>query len=257
MGRAARVWAALMVPFWTVLPGMGLIDLQVMFVENTYYADSVGLMVSWGVFFTILLGVPFGWVAARPTQALPVVALIGICVVTALVGAVLGLQWQAAGVALLIAATALPLVPAARRQLSPTALRLAVRPNVLALAAVMTPFAVTYAADAFSMARNEPSPEPWKTNGVDHWPFQGALAIALVAFVVVIGLWPRAVPVFRAVAALALATVALSWAMHPDTVGSVDSPVITGAAVLIAVLVALVRGPEDGRGYDSRPVESL
>lgn len=145
MGRAARVWAALMVPFWTVLPGMGLIDLQVMFVENTYYADSVGLMVSWGVFFTILLGVPFGWVAGRPTQALPLVALIGICVVAALVGAVLGLQWQAAGVALLIAAAALPLIPAARRQLSPTALRLGVRPNVLALAAVMTPFAVTYA----------------------------------------------------------------------------------------------------------------
>lgn len=240
-GVAARVWAALMVPFWTVLPGMGLIDLQTMFFEGGFYADSVGLMVSWGVFFTILVGLPFGWAAARPAQTLPVVALLALCAVTVLLGAVLGSQWEPAGVAVLLAATALPLAPTALRQGSVEGVRMRVRPAVLALAAVMTPFAYRYAADAFAAARNDPSPEPWKTNGVDHWPVQGSLAIALVLMVVMIGVWPRAIPVIRAAAALALGSLALAWGMHPDTVGSVDSPLLAGGTMLVAILVALVR----------------
>lgn len=245
-GRAARIWAALMVPFWTVLPGMGLLDLQTMFIEDGYYADSVGLMVSWGVFFTILVGLPFGWAAARPSHTGPVVALLGICAVTLLVGAPLGGQWEPALVAVLLTLTALPLVPSARRQAAREGMRLSPRPGVLALAAATAPFAHLYAADAFGTARDDPSPEPWKTNGVDHWPVQGSLAIALVLLIVAIGVWPRAVPLFRAVVALALGSLALAWAMHPDTVGAVDSPLVTGGTLLVAILVALVRNPDEG-----------
>ena len=255
LGTAARVWAALMLPFWMVLPGMGLIDLQTMFVESTYYWDTVGLMVSWGVFFTILVGLPFGWAAARPAETLPVVVVQGVCAVALLVGAALGAQWEPGVVALLLALAVLPLVPAARRQAAREGLLLSPRPAVLALAAVATPFAYVYASDAFATARTDPSPEPWRTNGVDHWPVQGSLAIALVALILTIGLWPRAVPVIRAVVAVALAMLALSWAMHPTTVGSVDSPLLTGGTILAAILVALV-GPQRPGLDRSGPVGS-
>jgi len=236
----ARVAAALMVPFWTVLPGMGLIDLQVMFVPGSYYSDSVGLMVSWGVLTTLLVGLPFAWFVARPSQALPVAVVLGVCAVAVLVGAVLGGQWPPAAVAALIVVTALPVLPAALRQARAEGLRLRVRPGFLVLTALTVPFAWRYAADAFRTARTDPSPEPWLTNGVDHWPLQGALAVVVVVLLVVLALWPRGVPVVRAALSLALATMALCWGMHPDTVGSVDSPLIAGGTLLVAMLVALI-----------------
>lgn len=234
-----RLAAAVMVPFWTVLPGMGLIDLQVMFVPDSYYADTVGLMVSWGVLMTFLVALPFAWVAVRPEQALPVVVLLGLCAGSVLLGAVLGLQWQPAVVAALIVVTALPLLPVALRQARYEGLRLRVRPTLLVLAVVVAPFAYGYASEAFGTARSDPSPEPWRTNGVDHWPVQGSLGIAVVIILLVLAVWPRAVPVARAVLALALATMALCWAVSPDTVGSVDSVPLTAGTLLVAVLVAL------------------
>lgn len=234
-----RLAAGLMVLFWSVLPGMGLIDLQVLFVPDSYYADSVGLMVSWGAFMTFLVALPFAWFAARPQQALPVAVVLAVCAAALVAGAVLGGQWPPAVVALLVLVTALPVLPAALRQGREEGLALRVRPALLLLPVVAAPTASRYATEAFRTARTDPSREAWQTNGVDHWPVQGSLAIAVVMLLVVLAVWPRAVPVVRAALAITLGTMALCWAAFPGTVGSVDSVPVAAGTLALALLVAL------------------
>ncbi|GAA1175986.1 hypothetical protein GCM10009584_16790 [Ornithinimicrobium humiphilum] len=251
--RWQRVVAGLMVPFWSVLPGMGLIDLQVMFVPDSYYADSVALMVSWGAFLTFLVALPFGWFAVRPQEALPVAVVLAVGAATLLVGAVLGGQWPPAVVALLVVVSALPVLPAALHQARAEGLVLRVRPALLLLPLAAAPTAWRYAADAFSTAQTDPSREAWQTNGVDHWPVQGSLAIAVVALLVVLAHWPRAVPVVRAAVAITLGTMALCWAAFPDTVGSVDSVPVAAGTLALALLVALTGKPATARSSVRRP----
>lgn len=155
-------------------------------------------MVSYGAFLTFLVALPFGWFAVRLQEALPVAVVLAVGAATLLVGAVLGGQWPPAVVALLVVGTALPVLPAALRQARAEGLDLRVRPALLLLPLVAAPTAWRYAADAFSTARTDPSRGARQTNGVDHWPVQGWLAIAVVVLLVVLALWPRVVPVVRA-----------------------------------------------------------
>src|SRR6185312_5274974 len=93
MTVGGRIFAAIAVLFWAILPGFGLIDLSTMFVEDSYYAEVAALETSWGVLTTFAVALPFGWAACRPRDVWPVLALLWLTTAALLLGALLGFSF--------------------------------------------------------------------------------------------------------------------------------------------------------------------
>jgi hypothetical protein len=249
MTISGRIYAALCVPFWAILPGFGLIDLSTMFVEDSFYADVAALETSWGVLATFFAALPFGWAAARPDQVRAAAAVLWLTAAALLAAAAAGLDARPAVMAAVLVLMSLGLAWSAHRSGMPRR-PAALRPDLtlLVLAVLAAPFWIAYALEALAVSRSGGSPPEHWTMGVDHWPVQGALGFTLAAAGILFALWPEPRPLLRTALSFGSVSLGVCWLISQGTGGNVDEPLLAIGAVVWGLLAALVRpaGAEPG-----------
>lgn len=203
-----------------VVPGWGAIDLSVSWDPRW---DTV-LAAGWGVYFSVLVAVPFLVIAVRPSIAAPAVWTLYVAAGCLLIAAIIGLEYQIVGLLvwlglgiLVVAATGV-----VERTHPPT--RPARRVEAAAAAAVAVtgvPWLVYGLRMAALNRRNLPGHEV--SSGIDHYSVQFALSLALVALAVLASWWPRGrrqLGTYAGVCATYFGIVAYAWPNAADTLGS-------------------------------------
>lgn len=183
--RAVRIGAVLLALMALAIPGWGAIDLGVSWSAEWNPVLSGG----WGLFFTVLVAVPFGVVAIRPGGAAPSIWVLWVAVAALALAAALGREpelvvlvvWLAGGTA----CVALPSVAERWRPLEPDGGWVA----ALGAAAVSSP----WLAYAWWMSANnrQGRSDTDVSSGVDHYSVQAALGIAMVLLAVLATVWRR------------------------------------------------------------------
>lgn len=236
----------------------GLIDLgTTLGLSDPRYAWSMSLEASWGSLFTFMIGGGFAWIGAVPRRPGPGVTLLGIVAVAVLLGsAILGdgrPLWVAGPLAAITGLLALGLrsfltVPRPdRRSASPGRAVLAFTgvPLWLGYAWIMTQLALTADPGAGD-----------ETIGIDHWPVQVALGIAVALGCAVLGtaevtarpaIW-RELALWRW--AFGLTSVFVAWATlaYPDRAGAMPHPAWGTLILLWGLLIALSPAKTPPRG---------
>lgn len=188
---AARVVALGSAGFWA-LPFFGLIDLAVPVAQTPGFYVSYLLETGWGVLYTFLVATPFLTMAVRPLMTMPIiqVALVAACLAVTAVAAGSWLQLAPAALLLL---SCYALARLARHRVGSPAVRLPrVDPVVAAVAVVLLLPALPFAADMVDGYREGRPPLDDDTWGIDHWPTQAALALAVAAVALTVAVGVRA-----------------------------------------------------------------
>src|SRR5687768_6099444 len=173
-GLLLRALAGLFAFGWIVLPGFGAIDLSVTWNRDWEQVLEAG----WGLYFTVIVGVPFVIVAARPrasragvvqlavaTGALAISAPIAQEMGVFVLGAALGLQ---TAVVAWLARRYWPREPTPR----------VLSGSLLVLAALGALPWLAYALDMWALNRQN-LPDADITNSIDHYAVQGGVGLAL------------------------------------------------------------------------------
>ena len=180
-----RLLALVLSLSWLVFPGFGLIDLS-----ETWDPDwPVVLEASWGLFCTVVVGVPFLVVAASPRRSGPALVQLGCAAAVLAVAAVAGLEAPLAGLTALLAVE-LAVVAAFRAAPPLRPLRTALDVPLLLTAVLAAPAWLVHARHMAAANRLELLTAD-VTVGVDHYAVQAATALALVVLPVVAACWPR------------------------------------------------------------------
>lgn len=232
--RAARAVAAGGAFVWSVY-FFGLVDLSTAIGETPGFYDSYVLEAGWGLLFTVLVSVPLVVLAFRPGKPALLLQL-------TLAGVAVGLTSLASLYLLqLIPAIALVLNAAFAADLSRGYVKPPAgwsRPTydvpLAFMAVVAAPGCLLYAVDMVQ-ALHERRPPVSITMGLDHWPMQAALAVAvvLIAGAVAVGTshgWAGTLVSAWTVAATATWLGALS-VVYPDHAGSLGT---VGGALAVA-----------------------
>ena len=228
-----RGLAVLFAVSWIVFPGFGAIDLSVTWDPEWEQVLEAG----WGLYFTVLVGVPFVIVAVRPRASRPGIAQLAIATAVLAVSAVaaheiggLVLAVTLGGETALIAWLARGEWPAERE--APVSRALAV------LAAVGALPWLAYALDMWELNRRD-LPDADITNSIDHYSVQGGVGLALAVLpalaAVRAGLRPL-VPACAGVVAAYLGLVSYAW---PDAAGGLSRPWSIAAMGWGAALLAV------------------
>jgi hypothetical protein len=243
----ARLVAAFCAVFWGYL-FFGIIDLAVVLDRTPGFYDSYLLETGWGLLFTVLVAAPMAVLSVRPTLVMPVtqVAVVAVCVaVPAVVAPYARLLFPAAG--LLLSAAVVSVLAGPRRwEIRPRSrdegAGLTPHWPLLALAVLTLPLGAFTAGELVMSFRDQRQPID-QTWGIDHWPMQAALALAIPA---VAGMAALRLPGWR----LSAATAAVSagwWGLtsisYPEHAGSLGarggwSAVAWGAVVGVLVVAA-------------------
>ncbi|GAA4970166.1 hypothetical protein [Kineococcus glutinatus] len=180
-----RLLALVLSLSWLVLPGFGIIDLSV-----TWDPDwPVVLEAGWGLFFTVLVGVPFLVVATVPRRSGP--ALVQLTCATAVLGMAAAISLEAPLAVLTVVLAAEVAAVAVFRAAPPILpLRAAYDVPLLLVAALAAPAWLVHAWQMAGANRRELLSADI-TIGVDHYSVQAATALALVALPMLAGCWPR------------------------------------------------------------------
>jgi hypothetical protein len=239
MSGLVRGAAVLFALTWLSVPGWGAIDLSVSWSSEWNPVLSGG----WGLFFTVLISVPFLVVAVRPGAAAPAVWTLIVASGCLLVGAIISLEPQIVGLIVWllvgIGAVALPTVVERWYPWTPN-----IRVSALILISVT---GVPWLAYAWVMAgRNrEHRPDTDFSSGVDHYSVQAALALALFALAVLAACWPRGqrqVGAYVAVCSLYFGVLSLGWPGYPGSVGRVWAIASVVWGVVVVSWAWLARG---------------
>ena len=227
--------AAVLALFWAV-PWFGIIDLLTAVLRDPDFTQGYALELGWGLFHLVLVAGPLVALVVRPRAQAPVVML---CVASASVLVAAGWGWsgrvalEGAG---LLATTLLvgrPSWPRGRPALAPAV-----------LAVVALPLALWYAATWVNAVDGTPSADDI-TNGISHYPVQGALALALVGNCTVAALTrSRLVALSVAVCAVGFGVESL---VDPDldaSLGSLGGVLLIAWGSLVAATAALT-GADD------------
>jgi hypothetical protein len=191
---AIRIVAGLFALLWMV-PGFGIIDLEVTISPTQGWLPVAMLEAGWGLLATFFIAGGFALVAIRPKWTVEIsLQLLGLAALVAVSGA-LGNEptvwWMV--LALVIPAgilVGLASVGRLRGAMTGSAEpRSRPRWALAVLAAVGAGPWLAYAADMYA-ANREDRPPSEITNDVHHWPIQGAFAVALVLFTVLASLRP-------------------------------------------------------------------
>jgi hypothetical protein len=190
MALRVRLAAALLTVL-TLVGLFGIIDLSIVFSPPREFRPLVMLEAGWGLLFTVLVAGAFLGVAMRPRRCTPPLVQIGAVIVTlaaaAAFGADGGLVLLAFGLALALIVL-VALLPGDREPLWPQPGSISWPLAALTIAAAI-PW-LWYATSMFSLAR-QPSAPTDNTLGINHYPVQGALALALVVLAGLTVRWPR------------------------------------------------------------------
>jgi hypothetical protein len=216
-----RILAALLATFWG-LAFYGLIDLLA-FAQGPEFHETLLLSTSWGLLFLFLVAAPLATLCVRPSAvsfaALAEVALVGAAVgVAAGAGGASRLLLVAAGLLVGVAA----LAAAARRhhQVLVAGWRWSAPPAALVILAIGPCCAYAWTA-AQTTGSATITDDTW---GLDHWPVQAALPVALLLISALAAGHPAGwrLPAWSAGAAAAWFAV-VCW-LEPGLVGSVSRP---------------------------------
>jgi hypothetical protein len=165
-----RVLAGFLAAFWGLV-WFGLIDLLTAVLRDPDFTQGYALELGWGLFHLVLVAGPLVALLVRPRAHAPV-AMLAVATAAVLAAALWGWSGRVALEGLgLLATTLLMGRPAFPRG------RPAPVPAVLAL--VAAPFALWYAATWVNAMDRTPSLDDI-TNGISHYPLQGAFAFALL-----------------------------------------------------------------------------
>jgi hypothetical protein len=250
-GRArtglARVLAAGAAVFWGFL-FFGLIDFITPFTLGEEWAPHYLLETGWGLLYLVLVTVPLLVLVVRPGTAVALLQLAAVAVALVLSA---GLAWSPAhalpGVGVLLTALSLA---ALSRSRGPVLARPA------PITAVVTAVAVVPAAAyAWDMARATVNPE--ETWGLDHYPAQAALAMAvvLVALLAACTLAREGLGWVLPAGSAAFCAVWLGWqsVVWPERLGSLGT--LGGTAAIAWGVALLAATVADGRMVASREAQ--
>jgi hypothetical protein len=205
------VLACLFAIFWGYL-FFGLIDLTV-FLQGPEFHDSFHLETGWGLFFTFLVAAPLLAVAIAPATLPGAVQQVLLAAAALAVGAILAASPEHLLAATGIGTTAL-VIAAAGNSVEARAFprRWSWGPGALVLVAAGPWFAYALTAAEAGRAGRHRS----LTWGLDHWPVQTSLAVALVLVAALVATYPPGWAVAAwSVAACAVWLGAVSW-IYPD-----------------------------------------
>lgn len=174
-----RLVAGLLCLFWA-LPWFGVIDLLTAALRDPDFTHGYALEAGWGLFHLLLVAAPLAFLVVRPGAGVPLAML---AVATAAV--LLAALWSSSGPVALegLGLVATVLLVGLGRYPRPALRR--PDPVALALAVVAVPAALWYAATWVNAMDPTPSLDD-VTNGVSHYPLQGALGFALVGVCVLV-----------------------------------------------------------------------
>ena len=199
---------------------MGLIDLGTVFgLSDPRYQWPMSQEASWGALFTFLVAGSFGWIATRPGQPWPALVLLTVVSASVLISAAIlmdaGPAWVGVGLAVATGVVWLLLRPGPFPDRPRTPRRWA-GPTV-ALAGV--PLWLGYAWHSYAAAvRTYDLGDV--TNGVNHWPIQVALGLAVAGGCVGLAGWPASLTLWRIGFALTAAVVAYASLVFPGRLGA-------------------------------------
>ncbi|MGH3478619.1 MAG: hypothetical protein ACRDQD_17500 [Nocardioidaceae bacterium] len=219
-GLKVRAVAGVLAVLWGYL-FFGITDLLVFLQGPEFVADTM-LETGWGLLFVFLVAVPLAVVAVTPT--IPVTALQQIHLVAAALAAagVVSLapaQWVVAA-ALIGSAQWLAALTGSPTMWLRRPGRWSWLPGAVVLAGVVP--GLGYMLASASSARN--GEHPITTWGLDHWPVQAALPLAVLACAALAATYPPGWPVPAWCAAVSAGWFGvLAWT-HPEVVASVDRP---------------------------------
>ena len=183
---ATRAFAAASAVFWAYF-FFGLIDLAVPIDETPGFYDSYLLETGWGVLYAFMIGAAFVALAARPEMVMPLVQL-ALAAVSLAVTALAAGSWVQLVPAILLASNCYAFVALARERVWLPAGRNRPRldPLVGVVAVTLVPPAVLFAVDMVRGFRDGRPPLDDDTWGIDHWPTQAALSLAVAAVAVAV-----------------------------------------------------------------------
>ena len=236
----ARVLAAVFAFGWIVLPGFGALDLAVTWNPEWEQVLEAG----WGLYFTVIVGVPFVVVAIRPRASRP-----GVVQLAAATAVLVVSGFAATEVGALALAAALGLQTAVVAWLSrwswPPEREAGVSRTLVALATVGSVPWLAYALDMWALNRRD-LPDADITNSIDHYSVQGGVGLALAAlpaFAAVRADLRPLVPACAGIVAAYLGLVSYAW---PDAAGGFSRPwsaaaMAWGSALIVVAAVAVAR----------------
>ena len=238
---AVRAVAVLFVLIAT-LALMGLIDLFTLlgWVDQTYVWE-VPLEASWGALFTFFVAGAYVWVGLFPHAPWPGLAQLGITGLALLLSAPAGRDWRPSVVALGVAGSAAVLWQLTGRPPVSFVGRLSLHRAALTIALLGVPLWLPYALTAFRRSRAGELGSV--TQGIEHWPVQGAVAVALVVAALVLALWDDGRPLLRVAVSLSAVYIGMAELAYPDRGGAMGSTLWGVGVTLWGLLIALVALP--------------
>jgi hypothetical protein len=229
------VLAAASAFFWAVL-FFGVLDLAVPIERTPGFHDTYLLETGWGVLYTFMVGGAFAALTLRPGMVVPLaqLTLVALCLAATAVAAG---AWRQLLPALLLAVNCglLAVLSSTRGATWRRRGRPRLDPVVGVVSVLLIPPAVAFSVDMVHGYREGRPPLDSISWGVDHWPTQGTLALAVAAVAVAVAAGVRARWPGTAASAACVA-VSAGWfgfwsAVYPDHAGS------AGDAWGIALLV--------------------
>ena len=237
----ARVTAVVLALVATILL-MGLIDLFTLpgWVDQRFEWE-VPLEASWGSLFTFVLGGAYVWVALFPRAPWPALVQLGIGALALVVSAVAGTDGRPLVLGLGVAGSAALLWALVGRPPVDVGGRPSVRWPALAVAVLGLPLWVPYVLEAF--ARSRAGVLGSVTQGIEHWPVQGATGLALVLLTLTLALWDAGRPLLRVAVSLSAVDIGMAELAYPDRAGAMGDLRWGIGVTLWGLLVALVAVP--------------
>lgn len=248
---AAPAIAALGVLVW-LIGLMGIIDLTVPLVPLEDFYDAYLIETSWGLLYTVLLGVPTAVLAFRPQHDAAAQQILATAAALALGAAAapeLGhLVPAALAVGLVAAVRALHGSPTFPPSPQRTLTRRDAPVAVVVLAGLLP--AIAIASQATSAFRDPTVPSD-VTQNLDHWPAHAAFALATVLVAALAMLRTRGAWLPASTAALSAAWFGATSIAFPDHDGSLGTTVgwlaiAWGAALLATVVLRRAAAPAAG-----------
>ena len=232
-------WVAVLLSLVAMILMMGLIDLFTLpGWVNQEYEWEVPLEASWGALFTFFLAGAYLWVALFPRAPWPAFLQLAICTSALLVSAGAGTDWRPVAVALGVAASGLVLWLLLGAPVLPRANGPAVRRAPLTVAMLGLPLWLPYAQEAF--VRSRAGVLGSITQGIEHWPVQGAVGVAMVLGSLAMALWDDGRSLLRVSISVSAVYIGMAELAYPDRAGAMGSLLWGIGVTLWGLLVALV-----------------
>jgi hypothetical protein len=228
-----RALASLFAFGWIVLPGFGAIDLSVTWDPEWAQVLEAG----WGLYFTVIVGVPFVVTAVRPSASRPGVVQLAVATAVLAISALVALEIGALVLAAMLGLETAVVARLARHEW-PSGRAADVSRLLGVLSAVGALPWLAYALDMWALNRRN-LPDADITNSVDHYSVQGGVGLALAILPALAAVRPglrQLVPACAGVVSAYLGLVSYAW---PDAEGGFSRSWSVGAMAWGVALVAL------------------